>query len=102
MRPAQRFSDEYLEQARRIAPWEILRFLEDFRLLHGSRSRSLLISMKVPEPLLAAFRLACDIEGVRYQSKVKELMLEWLRTGHRKGRTGAWEPVAAPPFRSRR
>jgi predicted DNA binding CopG/RHH family protein len=78
VRPTQRFSDEYLRQARRIPPHETLRFLEDFRLLHGASARSRLISIKVPEPLLRAFRLRCSLQGVRYQSKIKMLMGEWL------------------------
>jgi len=74
----QRFSDEYLEQARRLPPAEILRFLDDFRRLHAPGARSVLISIKIPEPLLAAFRQRCGIEGIRYQTRIKQLMLEWL------------------------
>jgi predicted DNA binding CopG/RHH family protein len=37
--------------------------------------------MKVPEPLLAAFKLRCGAEGARYQSKIKQLMQEWLERG---------------------
>jgi predicted DNA binding CopG/RHH family protein len=78
VRPVQRFSDDYLREARRISPAETLRFLEDFRLLHGARTRSRLISLKVPEPLLRAFRLRCSMRGVRYQSQIKSLMADWL------------------------
>ena len=80
MRPVQRFSDEYLEQTRRLPHGEILRFLEDFRRLHAPAARSLLISIKVSEPLLRAFQLRCRLEGVRYQTRIKQLMLEWLET----------------------
>ena len=78
MRPTQYFTAEYLEQSRRVPAREVLQFLENFRLLHAPRSPSRLISMKVPEPLLAAFRLRCRVEGVRYQTKIKELMQDWL------------------------
>jgi len=78
VRPVQRLSDEYLEQARRIPPREILEFLEDFRQLHGASARSRLISIKVPEPLLRAFRLRCRMQGVRYQTQIKDLMVAWL------------------------
>ena len=78
MRAIQRFSDEYLSAARRIPADEIARFLEDFRLLHGPKPKSRLISLKIPEPLLAAFRTRCRAEGVRYQTRIKQIMREWL------------------------
>jgi predicted DNA binding CopG/RHH family protein len=56
----------------------IVRFLDDFRRLHAPKSKSRLISMKVPEPLLAAFKLRCQVEGTRYQTQIKTLMLAWL------------------------
>jgi hypothetical protein len=31
MRPVQTFTDEYLEQGRRMTPDQVIRFLEDFR-----------------------------------------------------------------------
>jgi len=34
--------------------------------------------MKVPEPLLDAFKLRCRTEGARYQTKIKDLMRDWL------------------------
>ena len=89
MRPVQRLSDDYLEQARRISPEETLEFLEDFRRLHGASPRSRLISIKVPEPLLRAFRLSCRMHGVRYQTKVKELMVAWLERIEPPGRASA-------------
>jgi predicted DNA binding CopG/RHH family protein len=78
-RPVQFFSDEYLERCRAMKPAEVLEFLENFRLLHGrASSRSRLISLKVPEHLLEAFRGRCRMEGVRYQSQIKRLMSDWL------------------------
>ena len=81
MRPVQHFSDEYLEQARTIPADEILEFLENFRLLHAPKTPNRLISMKVSEPLLDAFRFRCREAGVRYQTKIKALMAEWLERG---------------------
>ncbi len=78
MRPVQYFSDDYLENTRRMTPEEILRFLDDFRLMHEKPAVSKLISMKVPEPLLAAFRFKCRERGVKYQTRVKELMADWV------------------------
>ena len=78
MKGIQKFSDAYLEQSRRMSPESVIRFLEDFRLLHATRPKSRLISLKVPEPLLEAFKLACQARGERYQTKIKALMLAWL------------------------
>lgn len=81
MRPIQYFSDEYLEQCRQLTPTQIATFLEDFRQLHGqshSRAKSKLISLKVPEDLLRAFKHKATLAGLRYQSQIKTLMLEWL------------------------
>jgi hypothetical protein len=48
MTPVQTFTDEYLEQCRRMTPDQVIRFLEDFRMLQSSRpARSKLISLKV-------------------------------------------------------
>jgi len=79
MKPVQHFSDEYLERCRALSPDEIARFLEDFRKLHGRpRGPSKLISMKVPEDLLSAFKARAGLSGVPYQTQIKKLMVEWL------------------------
>lgn len=79
MRPVQYFSDEYLARCREMTAKEIAEFLESFRLLHApSKGTSRLISMKVSEDLLAAFRMRCRAEGVRYQTQIKALMRAWL------------------------
>jgi predicted DNA binding CopG/RHH family protein len=60
----------------------IVEFLESFREMVDPRaqSKSKLISMKVPEPLLAAFKFKSRSHGVPYQSMIKKLMMEWLKT----------------------
>jgi predicted DNA binding CopG/RHH family protein len=79
VRPVQYFSDEYLQQCRGMQPDDIIRYLEDFRRLHGSRpARSKLISMKVPEDLLEAFKAKSKLAGIRYQTQIKTLMRAWL------------------------
>lgn len=80
MRPVQYFSDEYLEQCRALTPEQALTFLEQFRRLQqpNRAARSKLISMKVPEPLLEAFRQRCEAEGIKYQTQIKKLMESWL------------------------
>ena len=78
-RPVQHFSDEYLERCRELSPAEIVRFLEDFRKIHGAAdTRSRLISIRVPEPLLVAFKTQARLSGIPYQSQIKNLMRAWL------------------------
>ena len=78
-RPVQYLTDEYLDRCRSMSPKEILQFLEGFRLLTGgSRPSSRLISLKVPQDLLDAFRRRCELEGTPYQAQIKRLMREWL------------------------
>ena len=80
MKAVQYFSDEYLEQCSKMKPDEIVRFLEDFRLLHGAPKESAkLISLKVPPPLLRAFKAKSELEGTPYQSKIKVLMTQWIK-----------------------
>lgn len=84
MRPVQHFTPEYLEQCREMTPDQVIRFMEDFRRLHGSgatgvaRARSRLISIKVPEDLLEAFKVKSRLEGRPYQAQIKALMKAWL------------------------
>jgi predicted DNA binding CopG/RHH family protein len=83
MKPVQYFTPEYLEQCRRMTPDQVIRFLEDFRMLHagragGSRSRSRLISLKVPEDLLELFKARARLAGRPYQTVIKELMRAWV------------------------
>ena len=79
MRPVQKFSDEYLASCRQMTTDQIIRFVEDFRRLQaGSRKRSRLISMKVPEDLLESFKTKARLQGRPYQSQIKVLMAAWL------------------------
>ncbi|MFA6030114.1 MAG: hypothetical protein WC969_09690 [Elusimicrobiota bacterium] len=72
------FTAEYLARSRRMSAESVLRYLEDYRRLHGGAHPSRLISMKVPEPLLSAFKEKAGLHGVPYQSQIKALMREWL------------------------
>jgi predicted DNA binding CopG/RHH family protein len=83
MRPVQYFSDEYLEQCKRMKPADILRFLDDFRRLYSpaARTGSRLISLKVPEDLLEAFKSKARLHDVPYQTQIKRLMTEWVAGG---------------------
>ena len=63
-----------------MRPEQILRFLEDFRRLHAPKppSKSRLISLKVPEPLLADFKTKAQLNSIAYQTQIKKLMRDWL------------------------
>ena len=80
MRPVQYLSDEYLEQCKKMSLEEIVEFLENFRILHSSveKSKSKLISIKIPEALLEAFKTKSKLSGVAYQTQMKVLMQKWL------------------------
>lgn len=73
-------SPESLERGQGLSPSDIALFLENFRKLHASENlKSKLISLKVPEPLLQAFRLKAESKGVKYQTQIKILMENWLK-----------------------
>lgn len=80
MRPVQYFSEEYLRRCSGMKPGQVLAFLEDFRLLHSRKAKpkSRLISIKIPEPLLTAFREKARQAGVPYQTQIKIIMEKWL------------------------
>jgi predicted DNA binding CopG/RHH family protein len=82
MKTIQKFSKEYLEHCKSMKPEQIVRFLDDFRRLHGATKEDpmRLISMKIPESLLNAFKLKSQASGLRYQTQIKVLMKEWLKT----------------------
>jgi predicted DNA binding CopG/RHH family protein len=78
IKAVQYFTDEYLEQCKAATPKQILTFLENYRLMQAGEDKTKLISMKISESLLAAFRQKCELEGVKYQTQIKLLMSRWL------------------------
>jgi len=85
MKPVQYFNDEYLQQSRKASPEQVLAYLEQFRLMQdptrkSSKPISKLISLKVPQDMLTAFRAKCDMRGEKYQTKIKELMKQWIES----------------------
>lgn len=79
MKPVQMFSDEYLAQCGRMSADEIVKFLEYFRCIHASKpAPSRLISIKIPEDLLSAFKARARLDCVPYQAQIKKLMRAWL------------------------
>lgn len=79
MKAVQRFSDDYLDSCREMTPDQIVRFLDDFRRLHGAApAASKLISLRVPTDLLGAFKAKATLAGTRYQTQIKKLMRAWV------------------------
>ena len=79
MKTVQYFTDEYLAHCRKLSPTQIARFLEDYRLMHQDEGPSKLISLRIPERLLEAFKRRSAAEGTKYQTKIKDLIREYLR-----------------------
>lgn len=80
----QYFTDDYLEYCKALTPLQIVEFLENYRTLfyaassqNSLKNKSRLISLKIPEDLLAAFRFKADGEKTAYQTQIKKLMKEW-------------------------
>ena len=80
MKAVQYFTDEYLEQCQKLTDEQIVRFLEDFRVIHGhlTKSGTKLISIKVEKELLNAFKVRVNLDKVSYQTRIKALMRESL------------------------
>jgi predicted DNA binding CopG/RHH family protein len=60
---------------------EVMNFIENYKRILDPRAkkRSKLISLKIPEPLLEAFRYKAEREKTPYQTKIKQLMMEYLK-----------------------
>ncbi len=71
-------------QVQNVEPGFLLQRLENLRFYQHLEQRkelgkSKLISMKVPMPLLEAFRHKSQMLGVPYQTQIKYLMKDWLK-----------------------
>jgi len=62
----------------------ILDFIEMFKDLADPSAQhpSKLISIKVPVPLLTAFKFKAKHAGIPYQTMIKRLMTQWLKEHH--------------------
>ncbi|MGE0173535.1 MAG: hypothetical protein AB7T49_12130 [Oligoflexales bacterium] len=74
------FDNDALEGQSVLTTEQIILFVENFRVLvsEARPSKSKLISIKVPESLLATFKTKSMLENVPYQTKIKELMMNWV------------------------
>ncbi len=78
MKSVQFFDDEYLKQCKSFSTETILEYLDNFRLMQKSTDKTRLISLKVPESLLATFKTKSKLHQTRYQTQIKKLMADWV------------------------
>ena len=78
MKPVQFFDDDYLERCKSFSTEAILDYLDNFRLMQQSTDKTRLISIKIPESLLASFRTKSELHQVKYQTQIKKLMTDWV------------------------
>lgn len=64
-----------------MTPEQICEFIEDYRqvVLGVARPSRTAISLRVPDPLLRAFRRKSEALGVPYQTQIQRLMAAWVR-----------------------
>jgi predicted DNA binding CopG/RHH family protein len=75
----QYFTKEYLERCKLLKPEQIIEFLENYRtLVSRVPEKCQPISIKIEPSLLKAFKLKASLEGIPYQTKIKQLMREWI------------------------
>jgi uncharacterized protein (DUF4415 family) len=80
MKPVQYFKDEYLKESKKMTPDQILKFLDDYKNLinETKKEKTKLISIKIKPSLLNTFKEKCKTTNKPYQTKIKELMKNWI------------------------
>lgn len=75
----QYFNKEYLERCRGVTSDQVIEFLENYRKLFSAvPEKNQLISLKIKPSLLQAFKRRAELEGIPYQTQIKQLMQDWL------------------------
>lgn len=75
----QYFTKEYLDRCSKLTPDQIIEFLENYRqLVSKCPEKCILISLKIEPSLLNSFKLKASLHGSRYQTKIKQLMHDWV------------------------
>lgn len=80
-RTVQYFNKDYLEKCKDFTPDQIIEFLENYRLLVSKgeiKEKCQPISLKIEPSLLHAFKQKAKSKGVLYQTKIKQLMRDWI------------------------
>lgn len=80
MKTIQFFSDEYLAHCRQLSAEQTIRYLDNFRRINTplAKPKAKLISIKIELDLLEAFKTRARLDGVPYQSRIKQIMRDWL------------------------
>lgn len=74
----QHFKTQDLRQGLKASPEQIIEYLEQYKNLVGSvDTKRKLISLRVPENLLFLIKEKSKKEGVKYQTKIIEVLKEW-------------------------
>lgn len=64
----------------RLTPEQAIAFLEDFQqVVHGKDLPTKLISLRVPENILNAFKVIAKSQDKKYQSVIVQLMRQWVK-----------------------
>lgn len=74
----QHFTEEYLDDCRKMTPDQILLFLDDYRKLHYEPGKLVQINIRIPENILAACKAKAKKEGQLYQRVIKDLITNWV------------------------
>jgi uncharacterized protein (DUF4415 family) len=78
-KPIQYFTKEYLERCKGFSTAQVLEFLDNWqRMIAKSPEKCRLISLKIEPSLLETFKQKAALEGIGYQTKIKQLMRNWL------------------------
>lgn len=78
------FTKDYLEQCKAFTPDQIIDFLENYRQLVGHvPEKCQAISLKIEPSLLNAFKQKAKLGNIPYQTKIKQLMREWVIDSHK-------------------
>ncbi len=79
----QYLSPEYLKLTKTMTPTQIAVFLDEYQsIFFSNEGNKKLISMRVPEVLLGAFKKKCHLTEQPYQRKIVNLMRQWILKGH--------------------
>lgn len=78
----QYFTQDYLKKCSTLTPDQIIDYLENYRLLVAKKlpEKCQLISIKIEPSLLNAFKQKANRNGIPYQTKIKQLMQEWMNS----------------------
>lgn len=65
-----------------LTPEQAVEFLENFRLMQAGQDKpAIMISIRVPENILDAYRVLAASEGRAYQTLMNQALREFLRKG---------------------